>query len=195
MKRRLIAALGAMALFLLSLPAAGQYVPEWYQGDLKKRGARIAIQGEKLTRDTTLLLLNAVGGEEMVASWEKYAKQRGWGIGLTSGGYTLAAAGFCYGGIYFVSALMATIFIAWAGQEAVDELWAEMGTKVAIGGGVTIGGLAVGTTGAVLLGVANGKMRRIVNTCNEAGMPPAPASEMELTFGPAPSGVGLVLHF
>jgi hypothetical protein len=196
MKHRLFAALGAMALFLFSLPAAAQYLPEWHQGDLSKKGARIAVQGEKLSRDTTLLLLNSVGGDEMVERWEKYTKQRGWGIGLTSGGYTLAAAGLCYGGVYFLAGLVASIFVAFGGQEAIDQLWSEMGPRVYVGAAATVGGLAVGTTGAVLLGTANKKMKNMVGTCNEAGTPvPGTAPTPELTFGPAPSGVGLVLHF
>ena len=194
MKRFLITALGAMALLLVSFPAAAQYVPEWHQGDLKKKGARIAVQDEKLDKESTLALLNTVGGEDMVARWEKFDKQRAWGIGLTAGGYGLAVAGFCYGGIYLLAGIVGTAFAAIGGQEAVDNLWDDLGTRVNVGAGATIGGLAIGTTGAVLLGVANGKMRRMVGTCNEAGLP-APAPAAELTFGPAPSGVGLVLHF
>ena len=194
MTHRLHFILGAITLLFGSFSAAAQYVPEWHQGDLTKKGARIAVQDNKLGKESTLALLNSVGGGEMVSSWEKLDKQRGWGIGLTAGGYTLAVAGFCYGGVYLAAGIVGTLFAAIGGQEAVDNFWAELGPRVNIGAGAMIGGLAVGTTGAVLLGTANGKMKRIVGTCNEAGTPAA-APAAELTFGPAPSGVGLVLHF
>ena len=51
-------------------------------------------------------------------------------------------------------------------------------------------GLAAGTTGIVLLCVGNGNLKKIVRTCDAAGLPP-----VEIAFGPAPSGVGLTLRF
>lgn len=192
MKHCILTALATIAMWFLSIPAVAQYVPEWNQGDLKRKGTKIAVQGEKLDKEATLALLNQVGGPEMVASWEKYTSQRGWGIGLTAGGYTLAVAGLAYGGVYFLAGIVGTIFAAIGGQEAVDNLWSELGPRVSIGGGALIGGLVVGTAGAITLGVANGKMKKIVQTCDAAG---ATAPVAYLTFGPAPSGTGLVLHF
>lgn len=168
-------------------------VPEWHQGDLKKKGTLLALQGEKLDRAATEAILNQVGGPEMVAAWDKYRKERGWGIGLTAGGYTLAAAGLCFGGVYFVAGIVGTMFAAIGGQEAVDNLWAELGPKVQIGGAAMLVGLAAGTTGVVLLCVGNGNMRKLAQTCDAAGL--APVSEVQLTFGPTPSGVGLALRF
>ena len=178
---------------LWAVSAMAQFVPEWHQGDLKKKGTVIALQGEKLDRETTQAILNEVGGPEMVAAWDKYRKERGWGIGLTSGGYTLAVAGFCYGGIYLMAGLVGTIFAAIGGQEAVDKLWADLGPQVTIGGTAMVTGLVVGTTGVVLLSVGNGKMKKLAKTCDAAGLEPLPAAE--LTFGPTPSGVGLALRF
>ena len=178
---------------LWAVGAMAQFVPEWHQGDLKKKGNVIALQGEKLDRETTQAILNEVGGPEMVAAWDKYRKERGWGIGLTSGGYTLAVAGFCYGGVYLMAGLVGTIFAAIGGQEAVDKLWADLGPQVTIGGTAMVTGLAVGTTGVVLLSVGNGKMKKLAKTCDAAGLEPLPAAE--LTFGPTPSGVGLALRF
>ena len=54
-------------------------------------------------------------------------------------------------------------------------------------------GLAVGTTGVVLLCVGNGHMKKLARTCDAAGLAPLPAAE--LTFGPTPSGLGLALRF
>ena len=130
MKRVLVLLLA----LLWAASAFAQYVPEWYQGDLKKKGTVLAIQGEKLDRETTAAILNQVGGPEMVAAWDKYRKERGWGIGLTSGGYTLAAAGFCYGGVYLIGGIFASIFVAVGGQEAVDKVWEDIGPRVTAGG-------------------------------------------------------------
>ena len=190
-------------LLLLALcwaaSAMAQYAvaPEWYQGDLKKKGTVLALQGEKLDRATTEAILNQVGGPEMVASWDKYRKERGWGIGLTAGGYTLAAAGFCFGGVYVLAGVVGTIFVAIGGQEAVDKLWADLGPMVQIGGIAMFTGLAAGTTGVVLLCVGNGHMRKMAKTCDAAGLvpPPAEGTVAQLTFGPTPSGVGLALRF
>ena len=176
-----------------AVSAWAQYVPEWHQGEMKKKGTVLAIQGERLGRETTMAILDQVGGPEMVTAWEKYRKERGWGIGLTAGGYTLAAAGFCFGGVYLMAGLIGTIFVAIGGQEAVDKMWADLGPKVQIGGIATLTGLAVGTTGVVLLCVGNGNMRKLARTCDAAGL--VPVIDAQLTFGPTPSGVGLALRF
>ena len=188
-----------VVLLLLSLcwavTALAQYAvaPEWYQGDLKKKGTVLALQGEKLDRATTEAILSQVGGPELVAAWDKYRKERGWGIGLTAGGYTLAAAGFCFGGVYIMAGLIGTMFAAIGGQEAVDKLWADLGPMVQVGGVAMLTGLAAGTTGVVLLCVGNGNMRKLAKACDAAGL--APLTDVQLTFGPTPSGVGLALRF
>ena len=184
----------ALALFW-AVSALAQYAvaPDWYQGDLKKKGTVLALQGEKLDRAATEAILNQVGGPEMVAAWDKYRKERGWGIGLTAGGYTLAAAGFCFGGVYVLAGVIGTMFAAIGGQEAVDKLWADLGPMVQIGGVAMFTGLAAGTTGVVLLCVGNGNMRKLAKACDAAGL--APVTDVQLTFGPTPSGVGLALRF
>ena len=183
-----------LALFW-AVSALAQYAvaPDWYQGDLKKKGTVLALQGEKLDRAATEAILNQVGGPEMVAAWDKYRKERGWGIGLTAGGYTLAAAGFCFGGVYVLAGVIGTMFAAIGGQEAVDKLWADLGPMVQVGGVAMFTGLAAGTTGVVLLCVGNGNMRKLAKTCDAAGL--APVTDVQLTFGPTPSGVGLALRF
>ena len=129
-----------LAFLLWTLQASAQFVPEWHQGDLKKKGTVMALQGVKLDMETTQAILNQVGGPEMVAAWDKYRKERGWGIGLTSGGYTLAVAGFCYGGIYLIAGAVGTIFAAIGGQEAVDKMWSDLGPRVSIGGAAMLTG-------------------------------------------------------
>lgn len=189
MKRILV----LLPVLLWAATAFAQYVPEWHQGELKRHGTRLAVLDQKLDKEATLALLSQVGGSEMAASWEKACAERGWGIGLTAGGYTLAAAGFCFAGVYLIGGIFASMFVAVGGQEAVDSVWADLGPMVQIG---TIGfftGLAAGTTGVVLLCVGNSHLRKMTRTCDAAGLAPAPAAE--LTFGPTPSGVGLALRF
>ena len=178
-----------------AVSALAQYAvpPEWHQGDLRKKDTVLALQGEKLDRATTEAILNQVGGPEMIDAWDKYRRERGWGIGLTAGGYTLAAAGICFGGVYILAGVVGTIFAAIGGQEAVDKMWADLGPKVQIGGAAMLTGLAVGTTGVVLLCVGNGNMKKLARTCDAAGLEPIPT--VQLTFGPTPSGVGLALRF
>ena len=187
----------AIVLLLALLWAFGaraQYaVPEWHQGDLTKKGTVLALHGMKLNRADTEAILNQVGGPEMVDSWNKYCRERGWGIGLTAGGYTLAAAGLGFGGVYFVAGVVGTIFAAIGGQEAVDKLWADLGPRVYIGGAAMLAGLAAGTTGIVLLSVGNSNLKKLAKTCDAAGLGPQPG--VQLAFGPAPSGMGLVLYF
>lgn len=189
MKRIIL--LAGMALWAVT--AQAQYVPEWHQGELSRKGAAIALNGEKLDRETTRAMLLQAGGEEWVSSWDRSVRQRNWGTGLTAGGYTLAVAGFCYGGIYMIGGVVGSIFAAIGGQEAVDKLWDDLGPRVQIGGVATLVGLAAGTTGVVLLVRGNKKLTGWVKACDAAGLPPAPA--VELSFGPAPSGVGLSLRF
>ena len=189
MKRIIILLLG----LLWAAGAFAQYVPEWHQGDLKKKGTVLALQGMKLDRATTDAILNQVGGADMVASWDKYCKERGWGIGLTAGGFTLAAAGVAFGGVYLVAGLVGTIFAAIGGQEAVDKLWADLGPRVYIGGVGMIAGLAAGTTGIVLHSVGNSHLKKLAKTCDAAGL--GPQTGVQLAFGPTPSGVGLSLRF
>ena len=110
---------------LWAATAFAQYVPEWHQGELKRRGTKLAVLDEKLDKEATLALLTQVGGADMAASWEKACRLRGWGIGLTSGGYTLAAVGFCFGGVYLLAGVVGTIFVAIGGQEAVDLMIME----------------------------------------------------------------------
>ena len=190
-----------VAALLVCTESFAQFVPEWHQGDLKKKGTKIAVLDEKLDRETTLLLVESVGGPEMAADWQKYAKQRGWGIGLTSGGYALAVAGLGYGGVYFLAGIVGTIFAAIGGQEAVDKLWSDMGPRVSIGAAATLVGLAAGTTGVVLLSRGNRRLKDITRTCDEAGLPPLEASDataisaVQLTLGQTPSGLGLALRF
>lgn len=180
----------ALILALVCAEAAAQYIPAWEAGDLARKGTRIAVRDTTLDRETTRLLLQEYGGEDLVQTWDHYAKQRGWGIGLTAGGYSVAVIGAGYSLVYLLAGVVGSAFAAIGGEEAVQGLWDQLGPNVT--GGIIVAGvgLAAGTTGAVLLGRSNRQLKGIVNECNEAGPP-----SVEVTFGPTPSGFGLALRF
>lgn len=189
MKTRIIRLL-VPVLLLLGGEALAQTVPDWQPGDLVRKGTRIAVDSVKLDKATTLLLLEGAGGPQLSADWEKYCKQRGWGIGLTAGGFTVAAAGLMYSMVMVVGGAVGSAFVAVGGEEAVQGVWDGMSPRIS-GGMVVAGvGAAAGVTGVVLLINGNTHLRRIVKDCND------PASgTVALTFGPTPSGIGLALHF
>ena len=155
-----------------------------------RKGTTLTLDKVKLdpaVQEAILLELD----ENMPDYWKHYAAERNWGIGLLSGGYTLMVAGACFGGIYFLAGLVGTIFVAIGGQEAVDNLWNDIGPMATAGFVVGTVGFAAGTTGLVLLIVGNKKLNHAVDLCNE-NIVPRPAA---LTFGPTASGVGLALNF
>lgn len=61
MKTRLLTLM--LLLFAAAPVLRAQYVPDWEPGDLKKKGTKIAVAGEKLDKASTLMLLDEVGGE------------------------------------------------------------------------------------------------------------------------------------
>ena len=164
----------------------------WMQGDLKKAGSTIKYEKLRLSKDDRDALLLSVGGVDMVEDWHKNSTIRGWGIGATVGGSVITITGLAVGGIYILAGVVGTIFVAIGGQEAVDKLWADMSAKASVGGWVMLGGTAVMTTGIVLTSVGNTRMRHMVGTCNEAGIP----REANISFGPTCSGgIGLTYNF
>lgn len=180
----------ALILALVCAEAAAQYVPAWEAGDLARKGTRISVRDTTLDRETTRLLLQEYGGEELVRTWDHYVKQRGWGIGLTAGGYSVAVIGAGYSLIYIVAGVVGSAFAAIGGEEAVQNLWDQLGPNFT-GGMIVAGvGLVAGTTGAVLLGRSNHQLKGIVRECNEAG-----PTSVQVTLGPTPSGFGLSIRF
>ena len=188
MKKHLIFFLAA----LLLLPGSGalaQTIPSWEPGQLVRKGTRIAIDSVKLDKAGTLLLLEQAGGPQLATDWEKAVSLRHWGIGLTAGGFTLAAAGYLYCVTMAVGGAVASTVVAVGGEEAVKGVWDDMSPQLTAGVVVAGIGLAAGLTGTGLLIAGNSRLRRTVKTLNE---PAAPAA---LTLGPTPSGIGLALRF
>ena len=169
---------------------AAQTVPSWNPGELSRKGTRIAVNGEKLSKESTLLLLENAGGASLSADWQRYASQRGWGIGLTSGGLVLTAGGYLYSVVMVVGGAVGTGLVAIGGEEAVQQVWDGMNPYIK-GGMIAAGvGAATAVTGVVLLINGSTHLKRIVKNCNTPG-----STAMEVSFGATPSGVGLALRF
>ena len=190
MKTRLLTLM--LLLFAAAPVLRAQYVPDWEPGDLKKKGTKIAVAGEKLDKASTLMLLDEVGGEEMVAKWKRDKSIRTAGIWTMAGGFTAMAVGACFGGVYILAGIAGTLFVAPFGKEAVDSLWEDVGGKAAVGSAVSAAGLAVGVGGIVLYVVGNRHMKKIVKHCNEVGRP----QQAEIVFGPvAQDRLGIAFRF
>ncbi len=182
--------LTAALLLLGSSQALAQTVPDWKPGQLVRKGTCIAVDTVKLDKAATLRLLEGAGGPQLSDDWQRYCSQRGWGIGLTAGGFTVAAAGVFYSTAMVVGGAVGSALVAVGGDEAVQSVWNGMSPR--INGGMIVAGVGAvaGITGVVLLINGNTHLRRIVRDCNEPG-----ASSVTLTLGPTSSGVGLALRF
>ena len=182
--------LTAALLLLGSSHALAQTVPDWKPGQLVRKGTCIAVDTVKLDKAATLRLLEGAGGPQLSDDWQRYCSQRGWGIGLTAGGFTVAAAGVLYSTAMVVGGAVGSALVAVGGDEAVQGVWNGMSPR--INGGMIVAGVGAvaGITGVVLLINGNTHLRRIVRDCNEPG-----ASSVTLTLGPTSSGIGLALRF
>ena len=182
--------LTAALLLLGSSQALAQTVPDWKPGQLVRKGTCIAVDTVKLDKAATLRLLEGAGGPQLSDDWQRYCSQRGWGIGLTAGGFTVAAAGVFYSTAMVVGGAVGSALVAVGGDEAVQGVWNGMSPR--INGGMIVAGVGAvaGITGVVLLINGNTHLRRIVRDCNEPG-----ASSVTLTLGPTSSGIGLALRF
>ena len=178
------------ALLLAGGRALAQTVPEWKPGQLVRKGTCIAVDTVNLDKAATLRLLEGAGGPQLSDDWQRYCSQRGWGIGLTAGGFTVAAAGIFYSTAMVVGGAVGSALVAVGGDEAVQGVWNGMSPR--INGGMIVAGVGAvaGITGVVLLINGNTHLRRIVRDCNQPG-----ASSVTLTLGPTSSGIGLALRF
>ena len=184
MIRAFVLALGLLA----TTQAFAQIVPTWEKGDLEKKGGSLAVKGQTLDKETTLALLKAAGGAQMAEDWASAVSKRGLGIGLTAGGFGVAAVG---GALSLAGAFGGTIIGGMFGGQEGAEKGANNGLTT--GGLIAAGaGLAAGIIGIVQLTSGNSKLNDIVDRCNTQG--PANHSAA-LTVGATPSGVGLALRF
>ena len=177
----------------------------------ERKGCTIKIDGEKLSHQEANLLMADIDGEDYSAQW---ARARGWrtaGISMIAGGGAIAAGGVMTVLIgALTSALGATIGGATGAivgsiggeeqaQQSASEAaqkGADAGKPIITGGLIAMGlGLGVHIAGIPLTVVNSVKMSKLVDRYNESLPEPEPAPQMELSFGPTISGVGLRLSF
>ena len=182
-----------VALSLLSFGAWAQY-----SGDVVERSGRyLKVNGEKLSPEAQRALLANVGGVDCNAVWDAASAGKRLGTGLTVGGGLLTAGGLASVLVGLVGdiagAAVGGIIGSIGGQEGAQQ-GAEEGAKA--GNGFVTGGLIASAAGLGTMAfgisriVSNArKLNEIVDTCNN-GRPSA-----QLTLGPTPGGVGLVLYF
>lgn len=164
----------------------------WLPGQLQYKPAKIVIDGYKLPKDLRQSLLSNINGEDLNPRWDKYNTEFWTGLGLLCGGVTGSTICFCWGGVYFFAALMGTIFVAPFGDDAVNDLWANMSKEAQIPGYISIGTSAMTITGIILMSVADRGFRKTVNYCNSIGEP----QQAYFDFGPTASGgTGLTFNF
>ena len=164
----------------------------WVPGQIVKKGTTIAIDGYKLPADLRRSLLSNVSGEDLNPKWDKYNTEFWTGVGFLCGGVTGSAICFCWGGAYFLAALVGTIFVAPFGEKAVNDLWSNMSKDAQIPGYVSLVTSAMTVTGVVLMCVGDHGFRKTVKYCNSIGEP----QQAYFDFGPTASGgTGLTFNF
>ena len=197
-----------LALVLLTACAAAyaQYLPI-PEGQAKRIGSKIRIDGQKLTPEQQTLLLQDIDGVDYTRKWNNARLTRNWGIGLTAAGGTVAVVG-AGGTLVMVLATAFGVAIgAGAGavvgsvggeetasdtaSEAANNIAEEMGPKIAAWMGVTGVGLVSTAVGIPLWVVGSSKMGKIVKTYNGS----ARHSDSGPYFGPTASGAGLAFVF
>lgn len=195
-----------LALVLLTACAAAyaQYIPD---GTAKRVGSKIRIDGQKLTKEQQLVLLSDIDGKDYTRDWNKGRITRGWGMGLTIGGGTVAVVGACGTMIMLVATAFGVAIGAGTGaivgsiggEEAASETASEAANNVAeemtpiINALATVTGVGVVSTavGIPLWVVGSKKMGKIVKTYNGTSR----HADSGLYFGPTASGAGLAYVF
>jgi hypothetical protein len=190
MKRSLL----TLILMLLSLGAWAQYAGT---GTVTRTGARLKVDGVKLSPEDQAVLLADINGTDYNPAWDKAKAGRSAGMALTLGGGVTALGGCTVLMLglttsIFGAAIGATVGSI-GGQESAQQA-AQQGADAGqpyITAGLVAAGLGVAAMGAGIpvLVVNSRKLNGIVKDCN-SGRPAA-----QLTMGPTASGFGLALQF
>jgi len=189
MKRFLLLSL---LLTLTGLMAQAQYI--------KRAGCSIKMDGEKLSREQTDLLLSDIGGEDLRNDWKTAKGWRTAGIALTATGGTAIVAG---AGTVMIGALTSALGAtagaiaggtagAISGDKDASQKAANDAAKQGAQAGTPImnGGLACMIAGTVAL--AAGIPLIVVNCKRMNGIV---KRHNELIIGPAQEGVGVAMRF
>lgn len=195
------------ALMLLAWGASAQIADTTYVSMLKRTGARMKLDGVRLSKVEQQQLLSDIGGVDYNDAWNK---ARGWrtaGISMMAAGSAVALFGAGYTMVYSLAGLFGIVIGAGtaavvtgavggdsdaAAQGAADNVSAEIGPHITGGLITTFVGAGTAIAGIPITVVNCRKMSKIVDEYNNIHNP-APAAE--LTFGPTRNGVGLALNF
>lgn len=196
-----------LALVLLTACAAayGQYLPI-PDGQAKRFGSKIRIDGQKLTKEQQILLLQDIDGVDYSRKWDNARITRDWGIGLTAAGSAVTVVGACGTAVMAIAAALGIAIGASAGaivgsvggeetasdtaSQAANNVAEEMGPKIAAWMAVTGVGLASTAVGIPLWAVGSSKMGKIVKTYNGTRH-----ADSGLYLGPTSSGAGIAFVF
>ena len=191
------------ALMLLAWGASAQIADTSYVSVLKRTGARMKLDGVRLSRVEQQQLLSDIGGVDYNDAWNK---ARGWrtaGISMMAGGSAVALFGAGYAMVYALAGVLGIIIVAPvaaiggedSAQEAADDISNQMAPHIT--GGLITCFIGTGTAiaGIPITVVNCRKMSKIVDEYNDIYNPAPAAPEATLTFGPTRSGIGLALNF
>lgn len=211
MKRWIIA---LVFLALAAGSASAQYIPD---GTVKRKGSGMKVDRQKLNWDQQAYILSDINGQDLTADWIKARKTRGWGIGLTTGGATVAVVGAGATMVMVLATALGVAFGAGVGamagsvggeeqaqesaNEAAQQVADEMTPKINACLAVTGVGLVTTIVGIPTWISGTKKMNRIVKAYNNSNL----AFEPELNVGPSfayspathtvAPGVGLTVNF
>lgn len=180
-----------LAMLLISLAAWGQF-----NRTAKRAGTHIKLDGKKLSRAEQIRLLSNINGADYTHQWNQAATIRNTGMGLTIGGGVVMVGGAAVmiagTAVTAVGATTGAAIGVIGGAETAKntaQQGASAGKPIITGGLIaTLTGLAATIAGVPMLAVGCTRMKRICDRHNAF-------SSVEVSWGPAPSGVGLCVRF
>lgn len=154
--------------------AFAQYIPDWKEGDLARKGTMITVGDLVLDREASAALVAQAGGPRLADEWGRAVSKRKLGMGLTIGGFSVATLGSA---LALGGALAGGLIGGVVGGIAGGDEGAQQGFKAGAWNPLTIGslvaagaGVATGVVGAVQLKSANTSLNGIVDRCNGIGL-------------------------
>ncbi len=175
-----------------AVPSEGDSVAESAVPVLKRYRSGLKLDGVKLSREEQEAVLRDIGGIDYNQQWDEYVRKRKLGANLTGIGSGIAAVGAtAFVGTGLVCAV-GLIFVGIGGQEAVDDYTKGFQPWFAGSAIVTGVGAVMAVAGLPMLLTYNHKLRSITDEYNRLSQE---AASVQLSLGPAPSGLGLVLTF
>ena len=154
--------------------AFAQYIPDWKEGDLARKGTMITVGDLVLDREASAALVAQAGGPRLADEWGKAVSKRKLGLGLTIGGFSVTGLGsaLALGGAMAGGLIGAMVGGIAGGDEGAQEgfragalnpltIWSLVATGV---------GAVTGAVGVIQLKSSNDSLNGIVDQCNGIGL-------------------------